>query len=153
MVIFGFFRNGVLLFGFFLVFLPFAGRETSDGLEAVLQIIAMAETAGVSYGFELIVFVLYQHTLGFLDAELREPHAECLSLIHRKVKDELAFRNTQFSGKVGAVHIGLAVALRLAPAFDGGANLLALLLGKGGGWRTGILSNLFFRIGLNFIVV
>ena len=153
MVIFGFFRNGVLLFGFFLVFLPFAGRETSDGLEAVLQIIAMAETAGVSYGFELIVFVLYQHTLGFLDAELREPHAECLSLIHRKVKDELAFRNAQFSGKVGAVHIGLAVALRLAPAFDGGANLLALLFGKGGGWRTGIFSNLFFRIGLNLIVV
>lgn len=139
-----FFRNGVLFLGFFLVFLPFARRETSDGLEAVLQIIAMAETAGVSYGFELIVFVFNQHTLGFLDAELREPHAECLSLIHRKVKDELAFRNAQFSGKVGAVHIGLAVALRLAPAFDIGANLLALLFGKGGGWCTGLFSPLFF---------
>lgn len=124
--------------------MPFAGRETSDGLEAVLQIIAMAETAGVGYGLKFVVFVFNQHTLGFLDAELREPHAEGLSLIHRKVKDELAFRNAQFSGKVGAVHIGLAVALRLAPAFDGGANLLALLFGKGGGWRTGLFSNLFF---------
>ena len=29
-------RSWVLLLSFFLVFLPFAGRETSDGLEAVL---------------------------------------------------------------------------------------------------------------------
>ncbi len=144
---------GVLLLSFFLDFLPFAGRETSDGLEAVLQIIAMAETAGVGYGLKFVVFVFNQHTLGLLDAELWEPHTESLSLVHRKVEYELAFRNTQFSGKVGAVHIGLAVALRLAPAFDGGANLLALLLGKGGGWRTGLFSNLSFRIGLNFIVV
>ena len=144
---------GVLLLSFFLVFLPFAGRETSDGLEAVLQIIAMAETAGVGYGLKFVVFVFNQHTLGFLNTKFREPHAEGLSLVHRKVENELAFRNTQFSGKVGAVHIGLAVALRLAPAFDGGANLLALLFGKGGGWRTGIFSNLFFRIGLNLIVV
>lgn len=61
---------GVLLLSFFLVFLPFAGRETSDGLEAVLQIIAMAETAGVGYGLKFVVFVFNQHTLGLLDAEL-----------------------------------------------------------------------------------
>lgn len=61
---------GVLLLSFFLVFLPFAGRETSDGLEAVLQIIAMAETAGVGYGLKFVVIVFYQHTLGLLDAEL-----------------------------------------------------------------------------------
>ena len=54
---------GVLLLSFFLVFLPFAGRETSDGLEAVLQIIAMAETAGVGYGLKFVVFVFNQHTL------------------------------------------------------------------------------------------
>lgn len=63
-------RNGVLLLSFFLVFLPFAGRETSDGLEAVLQIIAMAETTGVGYGLKFVVFVFNQHTLGLLDAEL-----------------------------------------------------------------------------------
>lgn len=61
---------GVLLLSFFLVFLPFAGRETSDGLEAVLQIIAMAETTGVGYGLKFVVFVFNQHTLGLLDAEL-----------------------------------------------------------------------------------
>lgn len=55
---------------FFLVFLPFARRETSDGFEAVLQIIAMAETAGVGYGLKFVVIVFYQHTLGLLDAEL-----------------------------------------------------------------------------------
>lgn len=63
-------ETGVLLFSFFLVFLPFARRETSDGLEAVLQIIAMAETAGVGYGLKFVVFVFNQHTLGLLDAEL-----------------------------------------------------------------------------------
>lgn len=67
---FWFSRNGVLLFSFFLVFLPFARRETSDGLEAVLQIIAMAETAGVGYGLKFVVFIFNQHTLGLLDAEL-----------------------------------------------------------------------------------
>lgn len=60
---------GVLLLSFFLVFLPFARRETSDSLEAVLQIIAMAETAGVGYGLKFVVFVFNQHTLGLLDAE------------------------------------------------------------------------------------
>ena len=63
-------RSWVLLLSFFLVFLPFAGRETSDGLEAVLQIIAMAETTGVGYGLKFVVFVFNQHTLGLLDAEL-----------------------------------------------------------------------------------
>ena len=63
-------RNGILLLSFFLIFLPFAGRETSDGLEAVLQIIAMAETAGIGYGLKFVVFVFNQHTLGLLDAEL-----------------------------------------------------------------------------------
>lgn len=61
---------GVLLLSFFLVFLPFARCETGDGFEAVLQIIAMAETAGVGYGLKFVVFVFNQHTLGLLDAEL-----------------------------------------------------------------------------------
>lgn len=108
---------------------PVVGGEAGRFLELHLKM-AAGEAAGFGNGFVGIVGMGEDELLGFLQAEVGEPHAESLAFHLTEVLHELSFRYVQSGSERTAVKVGYAITLLLTPVGNKEADVLFLLAGE-----------------------